>query len=183
MPILAVWQVVERAKHPHHVIRRIHSSEPAGVPKFCGADLRSLLYVPGYWIDQLHPVAVINEPLRVNASAASNVENACRCRWQEPPQDLLNPAPKPGQRFAESPEHGMHALRHFYASVLLDAGEIVKALSEYLGHGDPGFSLRTYTHLMPNSQARARRAVDSVFREGGDADDGPQTAQEEDKPS
>ncbi|MGY4917599.1 tyrosine-type recombinase/integrase [Streptomyces sp. 900116325] len=93
------------------------------------------------------------------------------------------PARKPGQRFVESREHGMHALRHFYASVLLDAGENVKALSEYLGHGDPGFTLRTYTHLMPNSQARARRAVDSVFREGGDTDDGPQTAQEEGKAS
>ncbi|MEV6935029.1 hypothetical protein AB0N19_11340 [Streptomyces sp. NPDC051132] len=29
---------------------------------------------------------------------------------------------------------GMHALRPFYASVFLDAGESVKALSEYLGH-------------------------------------------------
>lgn len=29
--------------------------------------------------------------------------------------------------------NGMHALRHFYASVLLDAGESIKALSEYLG--------------------------------------------------
>ncbi|MFI7113617.1 hypothetical protein ACIBK9_45390 [Nonomuraea sp. NPDC050227] len=39
----------------------------------------------------------------------------------------------------------MHALRHFYASVLPDAGENIKALSEYLGHHDPGFTLRTYT--------------------------------------
>ncbi|MEU0152950.1 tyrosine-type recombinase/integrase [Micromonospora fulviviridis] len=58
---------------------------------------------------------------------------------------------------------GMHALRHFYASVLLDAGESVKALSEYLGHADPGFTLRTYTHLMPTSEDRTRRAVDKVF--------------------
>lgn len=28
------------------------------------------------------------------------------------------------------------ALRHAYASVLLDAGESIKALSEYLGHSD-----------------------------------------------
>jgi hypothetical protein len=27
---------------------------------------------------------------------------------------------------------------HFYASVLLDAGESIKARSEYLGHSDPG---------------------------------------------
>jgi hypothetical protein len=35
----------------------------------------------------------------------------------------------------------MHALRHFYASVLLDAGESIKALSEYLGHSDPGLTV------------------------------------------
>lgn len=42
---------------------------------------------------------------------------------------------------------GMHALRHFYASALLDAGdagESVKALASYLGHSDPGFTLRVY---------------------------------------
>jgi integrase len=60
-------------------------------------------------------------------------------------------------------ENGCHALRHHYASVLLDAGESIKALSEYLGHHDPGFTLRTYTHLMPNSEARTRRAVDGLW--------------------
>ncbi|MBQ0985136.1 site-specific integrase [Streptomyces sp. F63] len=69
----------------------------------------------------------------------------------------------PGERFKRSREHGMHALRHYYASVLLDAGENIKALAEYLGHSDPGFTLRTYTHLMPNSQDRARRAIDAAF--------------------
>ncbi|MGV9980390.1 tyrosine-type recombinase/integrase [Micromonospora wenchangensis] len=63
---------------------------------------------------------------------------------------------------------GMHALRHFYASVLLDAGESIKALSEYLGHADPGFTLRTYTHLMPTSEDRTRRAVDKVFAPSSD---------------
>jgi integrase len=69
----------------------------------------------------------------------------------------------------------MHALRHFYASVLLDAGESVKALAEYLGHADPGFTLRTYTHLMPNSQARARKAIDAVFDAGEDDEGDGQT--------
>ncbi|WP_316775113.1 tyrosine-type recombinase/integrase [Streptomyces sasae] len=74
-------------------------------------------------------------------------------------------------------ENGMHALRHFYASVLLDAGESIKALSEYLGHHDPGFTLRTYTHLMPSSGTRTRAAVDRVFPES--ATDGPETAQDD----
>ncbi|GAA1294145.1 tyrosine-type recombinase/integrase [Streptomyces javensis] len=59
----------------------------------------------------------------------------------------------------------MHALRHAYASVLLDAGESVKALSEYLGHSDPGFTLRTYTHLLLSSEARTRKAIDDAFSE------------------
>ncbi|WP_405680752.1 tyrosine-type recombinase/integrase [Streptomyces sp. NBC_01238] len=63
-------------------------------------------------------------------------------------------------------EHGMHALRHFYASVLLDAGESIKAVSQYLGHTDPALTLRVYAHLMPSSQERTRKAVDDIFSAG-----------------
>ncbi|OEJ24810.1 integrase [Streptomyces agglomeratus] len=77
-------------------------------------------------------------------------------------------------------ENGMHALRHFYASVLLDAGESIKALSEYLGHHDPGYTLRTYTHLMPSSETRTRAAVDGVFAHQTRAADGPDTARASD---
>jgi integrase len=58
---------------------------------------------------------------------------------------------------------GMHALRHFYASALPDAGESIKALATYLGHTDPGFTLRIYTHLMPSSDDRTRKAIDNLF--------------------
>ncbi|MGH3871794.1 MAG: tyrosine-type recombinase/integrase [Pseudonocardiaceae bacterium] len=58
---------------------------------------------------------------------------------------------------------GMHALRHFYASTLLAQGVSIKELAEYLGHSDPGFTLRTYTHLVPSSYERARLAIEGVF--------------------
>ncbi len=77
---------------------------------------------------------------------------------------------------APTRQDGFHALRHFYASVLLDAGESIKALSEYLGHADPGFTLRTYTHLMPASAERTRRAVDVVLRPRHD--EGPASSPE-----
>ncbi|MER7181698.1 site-specific integrase [Streptomyces hyaluromycini] len=73
------------------------------------------------------------------------------------------PERQPGESYAESRENGMHALRHFYASVLLDAGENIKALAEYLGHSDPGLTLRVYAHLMPSSQERTRKAVTAIF--------------------
>ncbi|WP_256106082.1 site-specific integrase [Streptomyces sp. ODS05-4] len=88
----------------------------------------------------------------------------------------LIPEPGEDERYASAREHGMHALRHFYASVLLDAGENIKALSRYLGHSDAGFTLRTYTHLMPSSEQRTRKAVDDLYREPPNEDHGPQTA-------
>jgi integrase len=71
----------------------------------------------------------------------------------------------------DSRDNGVHVLRHTYASVLLDAGESIKALAAYLGHADPGFTLRTYTHLLPTSEDRTRRAIDRAFD-----DDPPVTA-------
>jgi integrase len=72
-------------------------------------------------------------------------------------------------------ENGCHALRHYYASVLLDAGESIRAVSEYLGHSDPGFTLRTYTHLMPSSSDRTRKAVDAALGCYMAATSGPET--------
>ena len=82
---------------------------------------------------------------------------------------------------APTRQDGFHALRHFYASVLLDAGESIKALSEYLGHADPGFTLRTYTHLMPASAERTRRAVDAVLAPEHDNGPGLPTRGQEDR--
>ncbi|MGW4328815.1 tyrosine-type recombinase/integrase [Nocardia sp. NPDC004573] len=60
---------------------------------------------------------------------------------------------------------GMHSgLRHLYASKLLSRGVSVKELADYLGHEDPGFTLRVYTHLLPSSHERARQAVDEAAR-------------------
>jgi integrase len=64
---------------------------------------------------------------------------------------------------APTRENGMHALRHFYASALLEAGTSIRAVADYLGHQDPGFTLRTYTHLMPSSEDRVRQAIDAVL--------------------
>ncbi len=64
----------------------------------------------------------------------------------------------------------MHALRHYYPSVLLDAGGNIQALSQDLGHSDPGFTLRTCTHLMPSSEGRTRQAVDALYLTSGPAE-------------
>ncbi|GGV16892.1 hypothetical protein GCM10010182_42310 [Actinomadura cremea] len=49
--------------------------------------------------------------------------------------------------------------------MLLARGVDVRALAEFLGHTDPGFTLRTYTHLMPSSQEKMHNAIDGAWSE------------------
>ncbi len=82
----------------------------------------------------------------------------------------------PARQRAGAPADGMHALRHYYASALLAGGVDIRALSEYLGHGDPGFTLRTYCHLLPEAGGRARKAIEEALSA---PDTAPATAQDE----
>ena len=61
----------------------------------------------------------------------------------------------------------MHALRHHYASVTLHDGVNIKDLAAYLGHHDPGFTLRLYTHLLPSSHAERGRLSTVEWRGSG----------------
>ncbi|MDX2971782.1 tyrosine-type recombinase/integrase [Kribbella solani] len=63
-------------------------------------------------------------------------------------------------RYKQDRTVGMHALRHYYASITLADGVNIKELAEYLGPADPGFTLQMYTHLLPSSHDRARLAID-----------------------
>lgn len=77
---------------------------------------------------------------------------------------------RPALRAAGMPDqrdHGFHALRHTFASTLLDGGVSIRALADYLGHADPSFTLRVYAHLMPQSEVRARSVVDTAWSSRG----------------
>lgn len=58
---------------------------------------------------------------------------------------------------------GMHALRHYYASLLIRHGESVKVVQVRLGHASAAETLDTYSHLWPDSEDRTRAAVDEVL--------------------
>ena len=86
--------------------------------------------------------------------------------------------PEPGTpcspRLTCSRANGFHALRHYFASACLYNGVDIRALAAYLGHHDPGFTLRTYVHLMPSADDRMRQAADAVFA----SSHGPVTARQ-----
>lgn len=56
-------------------------------------------------------------------------------------------------------EDGFHVTRHTFASIVLQAGETITQLAAWLGHTDPAFTLRAYTHFMPKSGTMAIAAL------------------------
>ena len=72
----------------------------------------------------------------------------------------------------------MHALRHYYASLLIRYGESLEPVQVRLGHASAAETLDTYSHLWPDSDDRTRAAIDSVL---GGAQDCPRTHPSPDK--
>ena len=58
---------------------------------------------------------------------------------------------------------GLHALRHYYASLLIRYGESVKTVQARLGHASAAETLDTYSHLWPDSDDRTREAIDACW--------------------
>ena len=50
-----------------------------------------------------------------------------------------------------------HKLRHTFASVLIACGEDPVSVMSQIGHTDPGFTLRVYTHMMSRDPAERAR--------------------------
>lgn len=62
-----------------------------------------------------------------------------------------------------------HALRHYYASLLIRHGESVKTVQRRLGHKSAVETLDTYGHLWPDADDRTREAVDIVLAAPADS--------------
>lgn len=68
-------------------------------------------------------------------------------------------------KYVTTRKEGTHNLRHYYASVMLADGVNIAELAIFLGHHDPGYTLRIYVHMLPDSLDRARKAIDArMFR-------------------
>lgn len=54
---------------------------------------------------------------------------------------------------ADVPHYGLHALRHYYASLLIHAGRY-KELSTLMGHHSPAFTMKVYGHMIRDAGTR-----------------------------
>ncbi|MFD8319680.1 tyrosine-type recombinase/integrase [Kitasatospora purpeofusca] len=66
-------------------------------------------------------------------------------------------------RWSDPREHGMHCLRHTYASVQLAERVDPVTLSVWMGHASPVITLERYAHFMPGSGAHGLAVMDSWF--------------------
>ncbi len=56
-----------------------------------------------------------------------------------------------------------HDLRHTHATLLLQAGENVKVVSERLGHRSIEITLKIYAHVLPTMQQQAATRLEGIF--------------------
>ena len=59
--------------------------------------------------------------------------------------------------------HVIHDLRHTFAVELLRAGTDVETVSKWLGHYDPGFTLRVYADMTPDMRRAAADTLQAII--------------------
>jgi integrase len=104
----------------------------------------------------------------------SNISNRGWKEWQikagicVPRRDDDGKVVKEGEgRVVMKAKYGVHALRHFFASLMIDAGFNPKRVQTLLGHSTIQMTLDLYTHLFPPEQdddrERFAKAQDAVL--------------------
>jgi integrase len=61
------------------------------------------------------------------------------------------------------PRIRIHDVRHSYATLAIDMGAPIKAVSEALGHADIATTLRTYTHVLENQRVEVAEKVGAAL--------------------
>ena len=80
--------------------------------------------------------------------------------------DLLSQTIVRRMRKAGIQNASLHTLRHTHASCLLSSGVPITAVSARLGHADSNITLKIYSHAMPDDDARAALAWETIIDSG-----------------
>lgn len=66
--------------------------------------------------------------------------------------------------FEEEKIYGLHALRHSFATMLLQNGVDIKTVSELLGHADVSITYNTYIHVIQEQKKKALETIPSFTK-------------------
>ncbi len=82
--------------------------------------------------------------------------------------DVRGPTLQRALERAGVPYFRSYDLHHTCATLLLYEGRTLSEAAEHLGHADPGFTARTYAHVMRAASCRRRiRISEAIRRRGG----------------
>ncbi|MHB8841972.1 MAG: tyrosine-type recombinase/integrase [Candidatus Aquicultor sp.] len=79
------------------------------------------------------------------------------------PSNLDKRVLKPALTLARLRSIRFHDLRHSFATALLTNGEPLRYVSKLLGHADAAITLRTYTHVLPETEHNAHERFSTIF--------------------
>jgi integrase len=113
--------------------------------------------------DPLKPVTRQARLLFTNALGKPIQRGAWSKAWETAVRKVDAFLVSSGSETSMPDEATMHGLRHFYASVLIAAGESVKTVQKRMGHAKPSITLDTYSHLWPEAEDTSRAAVEAIF--------------------
>jgi integrase len=77
-------------------------------------------------------------------------------------REVWHPAVK-SAGLTPSTKTGLHQLRHFYGSLLIDGGATMLEVQEYMGHASITITADIYGHLFERATDKARSIVDAAF--------------------
>ncbi len=80
------------------------------------------------------------------------------------PSSLVHHHFDPLLKRAGLPDIRFHDLRHTFATLLLERGVHIKAVSELLGHSSVSITLSLYSHATPAMHYTASVVMDKVLR-------------------
>lgn len=129
------WGDVDFGKRRLNVSRQVYQGR-VGSPKSANG-IRSVP-LSTTMCQRLWPLQGAGDALLFTGPRGMHVDR----RWLA--RQVLDPATKK----AGVPWVSFHTFRHTCASLLFAAGKSAKQVQVWLGHSDPGFTLRTYVHLL-----------------------------------
>lgn len=127
--------------------------------------------------------AAVTDALQRQKAQQDAWKDAAGCNWHDNGLVFTGKTGKP--LFASTPQHAMkrtcarldlppvtpHGLRHLHASLLLDEGVPVTAVSTRLGHANANVTMKIYAHALPGQDVRAAQAIGKVLARDNEESD------------